>query len=203
MASTPSQFKNPLLAGSGAFAPTVVEQRSAVLTRATPKQELRRARGQAEAEAAIAELQPGMEVHIFSSGTVSKVDLCGALLKWTGPARCVVSTWTALAQHVALLAEWRDAGAVLSCRWLIDVQMPTREPGPVAAMHQNFGPQSVALLKNHCKFFLAEGAERSAVMLTSSNFNQNPRAEWWVVSSSPDLVRFVATEVVGQAFADA
>ena len=134
-----------------------------------------------------AEFGRGREVFGFNGGQFSSIDLLDAVLTYTGPARCMVATWTAAKADMTRAKEFLESGKILDVRWLVDISFQNRQPELCALLRSKFGDDSIRALRSHAKFMTVASEEWKVVIQTSMNLNQNKRLESFWVCDCPDL----------------
>jgi len=142
---------------------------------------------------------PGREVFGFNQGTFSLIDLIDATIDYTGPADCLIATWTAAKAEMHQVEDWLARGRLCSSRWMVDRSFLSRQPALCEALRRTFGDGSIRVSRCHAKFVLLGNAEWSVTLLTSMNLNRNARIENYLVSSCPVLHREY-TALVGRVF---
>ena len=88
---------------------------------------------------AIGDLTPGCEIFILTYGQFSLIDAIAALLKKTGPADVIMSTWTAGPEDLTTCANLLDGATITSFRMMVDRSFLTRQPGYCRRMIDLFG----------------------------------------------------------------
>jgi len=144
------------------------------------------------ADAAIGDLRPGMEVFILTFGQFSLIDAVAALLRKTGPAEVVLSTWTAGNTDLTTAAKLLEDAKVTSFRMLVDRSFLTRQPGYCRRMLELFGEDCIRTWRAHAKFAVIRNETWNLAVRTSMNLNTNPRIENLEVSDDPGLAGFLA-----------
>ena len=152
---------------------------------------------------AFRQVGPGVHVHGITDGTWSVADAVLALLRMTGPAHCVISTWTAGNADIKRADRMLKARELLSLRMLVDRSFLNRQPEYCAQARERFGDDAIRVWAAHAKFVILHGGEWDVLYLTSANFNANPRLENFSVYADQALVEeylaLVQTLYDGQA----
>jgi len=186
--------RNVLLEGQAVKTVRVEEiEAPSVLVRPhrSAKRELRDARRLKTAAEAIAGLNHDVELYGFTKGQFSLLDLLTACLNITGPARLVLSTWTAARHEIQAMERLLRSGQMESMRWLIDFTFSRRDPEAAHQIRLAFGLESVRVAQNHSKFALFTNDAWSLVLRTSMNLNMNPRFEDFTLAHDPQLAAFL------------
>ncbi len=125
----------------------------------------------------------------FNRGQFSSIDLLDAVLSFTGPARCIVATWTAAKADMTRAKEFLESGRITDVRWLVDISFQNRQPELCDLLRHKFGDDAIRALRSHAKFMTVASEDWSVVIQTSMNLNQNKRLESFWVCECPDLYR--------------
>ena len=134
-----------------------------------------------------AEFGRDREVFGFNGGQFSSIDLLEAVLSYTGPARCMVATWTAAKADMERAKEFLETGKIIDVRWLVDISFQNRQPELCALLRSKFGDDAIRALRSHAKFMTVSSSDWKVVIQTSMNLNQNKRLESFWVCDCPDL----------------
>jgi hypothetical protein len=168
--------------------------------RETRKREIRAARV-ANAEDAIGDLEPGAEIFILTFGQFSLIDAVTALLKKTGPADVVLSTWTAGHADLTTAGDLLERAEIKSFRLIVDSSFINRKPDWCRRMMTIFGPECVRTWRGHAKFAVIRNDRWTLAVRTSMNLNTNPRLENLEISDDPEFAAFL-WDVVDTFFAE-
>lgn len=148
----------------------------------------------ASARDTIADFGHDIDILGLTFGQFSLIDLIDAALEITGPADVVISTWSAGFYDVDAAVRWRDAGRMLSTRFIMDSSDKRGQstPGDVVSL---FGAENVRTFRSHAKFALIGNEDWHVVITTSMNLNLNPRLEQFEMTDDVDrysmLMEFV------------
>ena len=165
----------------------------AKVIRREPKDREVRASKFLNAEKAIGELSPGMELFVLTYGQFSLIDTIGALLEKTGPADMVLSIWTAGNTDTLELLRLNKAGSLRSARLILDRSFITRQPLRCRLVLDSFGLEAVRTWRGHGKFLVLRNEKWFLSIRTSMNLNTNPRLETLEISDDPALGDFLWT----------
>lgn len=148
---------------------------------------------------AVGAIERGCEIYGLTKGQWSLIDLIEHCLAYTGPAHCVLSTWTAAGADMTFAQGFLQDNRLLSLRLVVDYSFVTRQPAFTAAIKaiESFGGDSIRCCKTHAKFVLLRNDEWNVVIRTSMNLNENRRIENFEVSDSVALADYL------QEFVDA
>lgn len=142
---------------------------------------------------------PGRECFCFNKGQFSIIDVIVAALRFTGPAKATVATWTAADADLRRAAETLKCGLFTSVQWIVDRSFETRQPTFCHTMRELFGDHAIRTLNSHCKFVLLETADWHIVIQTSMNLNFNKRIENFWIADDQELFE-AYSELVDDVF---
>lgn len=160
--------------------------------RAPVKREIRTAK-EGSAREAIGELTPGCEVLVLTYGQFSLIDAIVALLRQTGPAAVILSTWTAGDTDLTTAANLLESAAITRLRMIVDRSFLTRQPGYCQKMRALFGDECIRTMRSHAKFAVIRNERWTLAVRTSMNLNTNPRLEQIEISDDPAFADFLTT----------
>jgi hypothetical protein len=144
----------------------------------------------ATAAAAIGKLKPGCEIFGFTKGQYSIADVIEHCLAQTGPADCIISTWTASGAGIDRAFELFEKGSLKTCRFLFDASFRARHPEFCEIAVKRFGVNSIRTVRNHAKFVVLRNAKWNLCLRTSMNLNHNPRLENFEISDDKKMARY-------------
>ena len=130
---------------------------------------------------------PDTAVHGLTDGTWSMIDAIRELLRHTGPADLVVSTWTAAGSNIIDAERMLRSQAIRSLRLVVDRSFLTRQPKYCETARRLFGDDAIRVWSSHAKFCLILGNDVKILYLTSANLNKNPRIESFSIFQSDTL----------------
>jgi len=158
---------------------------------ARDQREIRRTLAAPAVAAAVGPITPGCEIFGVSRGDWSLVDLIEHVLSATGPARVVLSTWTAAGADIGFAYALLSSGEILDLRFVVDFSFPVRQPAYCAALRERFGDDAIRVTKNHCKFVVIENDAWHVVIRSSMNLNENRRWESFEVSDDAGMAGYL------------
>lgn len=158
--------------------------------RANVGREVRRTVARASAAEVIGEITPGCEIFGLSKGQFSLVDIIEHVLKFTGPASVLLSTWTAANADLGFAYDLLRNGSINAIRFVVDFSFPTRQPEYCAALRQKFGDDCIRVTKTHAKFVVIRNDAWSVVIRSSMNLNENRRLESFEISDCRQMADF-------------
>lgn len=143
----------------------------------------RRARFSKSASAAqsIRGFEPGSMVTCLTFGQFSLIDLVQAALQITGPAHVTISTWSAGFYDANAAKNFRDSGAMLSLRFVMDAGQQKRGQATQGQVAELFGAENVRTARSHAKFVTIKNDAWSIAITSSMNLNLNQRVEQFMM----------------------
>lgn len=144
------------------------------------------------ASESIGTLSPGVAITGLTMGQFSLIDLVEAVLRQTGPADVVVSTWTSGIRDVERAAWLLEHGDIRSFALLTDRSFVGRQPAYARALLNRFGAGAVRSTRTHAKFALVSNGQWSIVIRSSMNLNTNPRFEQFDLDDNAALLAYFA-----------
>jgi len=176
--------------------------RPAVVKRDTLKgRNIRRQVTALTAAESLGEISPGCEIYCLTMGKFSLVDVIEHVLKTTGPADVVLSTWTAANADLGFAFKMMTNGDIRSMKFVVDYSFSHRQPSYCAALREKFGDEAIRFTKNHAKFVTITNDEWSIVIRTSMNLNECKRLESLEVSDDRAMGDFL-NEIIDRLFAN-
>ena len=135
----------------------------------------------------IGEIQKGIAVHFITSGRYSTHDLLLYLLKQTGPADVLISTWSISEMAIRSILQKYTEGIIKSISFLIDPRVKVRNPQPLQILASNFDYKLKAC---HAKVALIGNDDWKISIVGSANLTNNPRIERGIIMPFPDVYEF-------------
>jgi len=140
---------------------------------------------------AIGTITPGCEIFVLTYGQFSLIDAIVALIRQTGPADVVLSTWTAGGADLTTAAALLETAEIRSLRMIVDRSFITRQPGYCRRMRELFGDECIRTMRSHAKFAVIRNEDWDLAVRTSMNLNTNPRLEQIEISDDPNFADFL------------
>lgn len=131
----------------------------------------------ATAANAIGPLSKERGFFILTNGTFSMIDAVRHVLRETGPARVLVTTWVPGFQEVVDLADLRDEGAILSLRFVVDRGFFSTRQAKAEEFQRLVGEADIRISSTHAKICTIRNEQWDYVLRGSLNLNSNKRAE--------------------------
>jgi len=149
----------------------------------------------ADARAAVFGLESGSRIIGLTKGQFSMLDLVVAILRITGPADVVISTWTTGMRDVETVRYMREIGKIEDFRFLTDRSLLARHPDYIEGMIDAFGSERIWCTRTHAKFAMIHSDEWSIVCRGSMNLNRNTRFEQFDIDTDPAIYAFYSEHV--------
>lgn len=142
------------------------------------------------AEDALDGFERGGRVVGLTKGQFSLIHLIAALLKKTGAADVVISTWSAGLYDGQELRRMMDSGLVLSVLIVTDRSYVTRQKNYAVKMEEAFGAANIRTTNTHSKFVLISNEDWKICIRSSMNLNENRRCENFDLDDDPAIFDF-------------
>jgi hypothetical protein len=126
-------------------------------------------------------------VHFITSGRFSIHDLILHILKQTGPADLLVSTWSISELAIRQIVQKHTEGIIRSIRFLIDPRVKVRNPKPLQMLAANFDYKLKAC---HAKVTLIGNESWNISIVGSANLTNNPRIERGIIFPFREVYEF-------------
>ena len=139
----------------------------------------------------IGSIEKDTDIHVFSFGHFSLIDVITTVLDQIGSADVVLSAWTAAHSHLELAHELLGAMSIKTLRIVIDGSFMVRQPMYHRRMVDLFGLENIRSIKTHAKYVILTNNEWNIVIQTSMNMNENPRCENLIISEGKELASFM------------
>jgi hypothetical protein len=103
----------------------------------------------------------------------------------------VISTWTAAGADLDFALSLVRSGKIRSCRFVVDLSFPTRQPAYCAALRERFGDDCIRLTRSHAKFVVLTNSDWALCLRSSMNLNENRRLESWEISDDRGMADYL------------
>ena len=118
--------------------------------------------------------------HFATGGLWSTHELLFHLLKFTGPAKVAIATWSITEQPARMLVNGLNSGLITEMIGLFDVRCKQRAPETYAFAKHNFCKARLTVC--HAKVTVIYNDDWCISIVGSSNYTNNPRIEAGVIS---------------------
>jgi hypothetical protein len=139
-------------------------------------------------------IERGQCVHIVSMASWSVEHVIAHYLDQIGPAHLALATWAISSNAAVKVRRGLDAGAILSARMVLDIQLNHRRPEAYDQITQALDSSQVRSYPCHAKCYLlhAPAAGWHVTVVGSQNYTTNPRVELLVVTEGKEIHDFHA-----------
>lgn len=144
----------------------------------------------AGADAPVSKLEKNGRVIGLTMGQFSLIDLIHSILKKTGPAQVICSTWSAGIKDANQVKWLLDSNLITSFSLITDHSYATRQSKYSLTIEQVFGPENIRTSEIHAKFVLIKNAEWNIAIRTSMNLNANKTCETFEIDDSIEVYDF-------------
>lgn len=154
------------------------------------------------AKQSIGEIYPNMEIYGLSKGQFSIINIIEEILKQTGKADVIISTWTAAQAEIQKAFDFLENGNINRLHWIVDRSFPTRQAKYYQKLIETFG-DVVSLTNSHAKFVIIKNEKWNISIRTSMNLNENKRLENFEISDDKQLTDYllmICNDITGEEF---
>lgn len=134
-------------------------------------------------------LVPGRDKHFYSSGAFNLIQLIFYILKQTGPAHLLLTTYSISMDSIAAIHRKVETGELLSVRFLIDNRVRSISPKPFDYLVTTF-PDCYRCLALHAKVALLYNEDWKITVVGSQNATHNPKLERGIIHTGRDIFDF-------------
>ena len=113
----------------------------------------------------------------LTNGLYSLISIIHAILKKTGKADLVISTWSAGFYDIHAMDELKTSGLINNMTIVIDRSYKTRQSQYSHKLEDIFGLENIRTTNTHAKFVLISNDKYNITVLSSMNLNENKRCE--------------------------
>ena len=164
--------------------------------------EIRHLLANENAYTAVGEIYEGMEIYGLSKGQFSIINIIENILRQTGKADVIISTWTAANAEIKKAEQFLKNGNINKLHFIVDRSFPTRQPKYFKMFTDTFG-DIVSLTNSHAKFVIIKNDKWNIVVRTSMNLNENKRLENFEISDDKVLVDYllmICDDIISKEF---
>jgi len=135
----------------------------------------------------IGTLEPGIQKHYYSDGNFNLMRLVFHLLKQTGPADILMTTYSISQATLEAVIQRQNTGLIRSIRFIIDNRVKVMSPKPFQYMKENFNFRCISL---HAKVALIGNDNWKVTIVTSQNATDNPKLERGIIFTDPRIYEY-------------
>lgn len=139
---------------------------------------------------AVQTLKKDSRIMGLTRGCFSLIDLIHSVLKKTGPAHVICTTWSAGIKDVHQIEWMKDTELLKSFMLITDHSYVTRQQGYAASIEDIFGKENIRTSEVHAKFTLIYNEDWSIVIRTSMNLNANKTCENFEIDADQEIFDF-------------
>lgn len=166
---------------------TKTTEEAASVLRYIPKKHIHIGKPSDQLKKHIGLIHQGEMISFWSYGRWSMHDLLIYILKQTGPADVLVTTWSISETAIRdILMKYKE-GLIKSIKFLIDPRIKVRNPKPLQLLAANFPYKFLAC---HAKVCTIENYEWHISIVSSANMTNNPRFERGVIFTDCQTFEF-------------
>jgi len=132
-------------------------------------------------------LEPGIQKHYYSDGNFNLMRLVFHLLKQTGPADILMTTYSISQATLEAVIQRQNTGLIRSIRFIIDNRVKVMSPKPFQYMKENFNFRCISL---HAKVALIGNENWKVTIVTSQNATDNPKLERGIIFTDPRIYKY-------------
>jgi hypothetical protein len=130
---------------------------------------------------------PGRQKHYYSDGNFNLLRLIFHILKQTGPAHILMSTYSISQDSLEKVRNRINLGEILTIRFLIDNRVKVMSPLPFQMLKEGFSYRCISL---HAKVALIYNYGWKISIVTSQNATDNPKLERGVIFTDDQVFNF-------------
>ncbi len=135
----------------------------------------------------IGKLEPGRCIHFYSWANFNLVKLMLYLLKQTGPAHVMMTSYSFSQKSIEALYARKQSGLIQSIRVLVDNRVKVMSPKPFQMLAGSFDYRCTSV---HAKVALIWNDTWKISVITSQNATDNPKLERGVIYTDPEVFNF-------------
>lgn len=134
-------------------------------------------------------VEHGVTKHFYSDGAFNLIQLVTYLLKQTGPAHVLLTSYSIAEDSVNVLHRKVESGEILDIRFIIDNRVKSMSPKPFDVLARSF-PNCYRCRAIHAKVALVYNDEWKITVIGSQNATRNPKLERGIIHTDEDVFNF-------------
>ena len=142
------------------------------------------------ADQPIKNLDKGCRIIGLTRGQFSLIDLIHAILKKTGAADVICTTWSAGIKDANQVKWMADTGLIKTFSIITDHSYATRQKKYAVQLEHLFGKENIRTSEIHAKFTLISNDDWKICIRTSMNLNANRTCENFEIDDDPEIYKF-------------
>ena len=143
-----------------------------------------------EVDVVLANFCNGARIMGLTRGEFSMIDLIHAVLKKTGSAHIICTTWSAGIKDVNQVRWMLDTDMIRTFKMITDHSFATRKGQYVASIVDLFGEENIRTSEIHAKFTLIHNENYKVCIRTSMNLNANRTCESFEIDEDDEVFNF-------------
>lgn len=142
------------------------------------------------ADDVVKDLTKGARIMGLTRGEFSLIDLIHSILKVTGPAHVICTTWSAGIKDAHQVRWMVGTDLIRSFKLITDYSFEKRQAKYAASITDLFGVDNIRTSDIHAKFLLIHNEGWKVTVRTSMNLNANRTCESFEIDEDPDIFAF-------------
>ncbi len=134
-------------------------------------------------------IEQGRSKHFYSDGAFNLFQLIAYLLKQTGPAHVLLTSYSIAEDSLAVLRRKVETGEILSVRFIIDNRVKSMSPKPFDVLAKSF-PACYRCRAVHAKVALIYNDDWKLTVTGSQNATRNPKLERGIIHTDVNVFDF-------------
>ncbi len=143
--------------------------------------------GDIHADSAIRGFDKNTRITGLTNGAFSLISLIRSVLKKTGAAHIVVSTWSSGFYDSNVIDGLLQSNSILSFKFILDRSFKTRQEKYATHITHLFSPENIRTTNTHSKFVLIWNENWNVCIRSSMNLNENKRCENFDLDNDIDI----------------
>lgn len=135
----------------------------------------------------IGRLKQGETKHFYSFGNFNSMRLIFHILKTTGPASILMSSYGISPKTIEGIIRRKEQGAIQDFRLIIDNRVRAISPKPFDMIVRNFDYRCISI---HAKVACLYNNEWKVTLISSQNATDNPKVERGIIYTDPQVFEF-------------
>lgn len=157
------------------------------------KKSIARRIGGLNADKAIEGFNKNNRVCGLTNGEFSLISLIDSVLKKTGKAKVIISTWSAGVYDATAISDLIDSGLITDFKIILDRSYKIRQAQYATTVEELFKPENIRTTNTHSKFVLIYNEEWTVCIRSSMNLNENKRCENFDIDNDIDIFNLFKT----------
>ncbi len=137
----------------------------------------------------VGRVEHGKTKHFYSDGAFNLIQLVTYILKQTGPAHVLLTSYSIAEESVQVLRRKVDKGEILDIRFIIDNRVKSMSPKPFDVLARSF-PGCFRCRAIHAKVALIYNEMWKITVIGSQNATRNPKLERGIIHTDEEVFNF-------------